>query len=133
MRFLKLNQYESRQISLSIQSDKFKKWMGRYISSKDFYKLKKLLKYEGVSIKDIHLSLQKIFEKTKLEVNYINHKHLTKLSYTLLLFNFLKFNKNNQKIFEYLTKDYEKQISSFLESKNISIINKKYLVNSSQK
>ena len=134
MRFLKLNQYESRQIAIAISDGKFQKWMGRYINSKDFYKIKGLLVKENLSIKDLHRKFEILIKQDlNICIAYKQYKNLTKLSYTLFLFNLLKKNKNHETLKKLINcSNYDFLKSSFNE-KNISIINKdifeKFLVN----
>mgnify|MGYP001312820462 CR=1 FL=1 len=122
MRFLNLNKYESRQISIAISNGKFQKWMGRYISSKDFYKFKLIIQEEKIKIGDLHKKFENMLNES-IDINYSNHSCRTKLSYTLLLYNFLKKNKKTKDLHNFLPYDDFEILKSSLKKNNISIVN----------
>ena len=130
MRFLKLSPYESRQLSISLSNGKYEKWMRRYLSSKDFYKLKSIISLPGNSLKYLYKKYEDlIWEKFNIRLSYSNYIFFTKLAYTLLLYNFLKLNKDHKKLLKVLKSSNFDVLKSSLNKNNISIINPSNLKN----
>ena len=129
MRFLKINQYESRQLSIALSEGKYKKWMRRYLDAKDFYKLKSLISLEGNSFKDIYIHYEEIIlEKLKMKISYKNYIYLTKMAYTLLLLNLLKGNKKKNLLLKVVKDNDYELLKSSLSKNNISLINSNILM-----
>ena len=97
--------------------------MGRYLSAKDFYKLKSIISMPGNSLKDLYKKYEDlIWEKFNMRVSYSNYIFY-KLAYTLLLYNFLKLNKEHTKLLKVLKSSNFDVLKSSLKKNNISLIN----------